>query len=205
MNGSEWLCLWYLRLNGYFTLPNFIAHGGLTEVDVLAVRFPYSSEGFQDDARLEITGGHPEKDIVLAEAKRSHIDKLNRSWNSPEMGALNYVLRRVGIVPEGEVDGLARELYEKRNARVGGISVRIFCFGQSISKDLLAKGVKFISWREVFEFINQRFRENEKIKADHDAWDDFGKYLWQELSANIPGADAFFAGWERRDRVPPNA
>src|ERR1035441_9470268 len=44
MNGHEWLALRYLRLNGYFTLPNFMAHrrgGALTEVDVLGVRFPY--------------------------------------------------------------------------------------------------------------------------------------------------------------------
>ena len=56
MNSREWLCLWYLRLNGDFTLPNFYAHGRrgpLTEVDVLGVRFPLSRE-FDDDPALAI-------------------------------------------------------------------------------------------------------------------------------------------------------
>ncbi|MNG41231.1 hypothetical protein D3C84_1302770 [compost metagenome] len=47
----------YLRLNGYFTVPNFIVHaagdpsrvsdghvGNFTETDVIAVRMPYSQE-----------------------------------------------------------------------------------------------------------------------------------------------------------------
>jgi hypothetical protein len=70
MNSSEWLCLWYLRLNGYFTLPNFIAHGRrgpLTEVDVLGIRLPHSTE-FEDDTKvLDIPAERI--DIVFAEAR----------------------------------------------------------------------------------------------------------------------------------------
>jgi hypothetical protein len=46
---SEQLAYWYLRLNGFLTIPNFVVHpdqGGNqeTDVDVLGVRFPYREE-----------------------------------------------------------------------------------------------------------------------------------------------------------------
>jgi hypothetical protein len=48
-NNVELLCTWYLRLNGYFTTPNFSVHpdykgGGETDADVLAIRYPNSQE-----------------------------------------------------------------------------------------------------------------------------------------------------------------
>jgi len=116
MNGPEWLCLWYLRLNGYFTLPDFYAHrrrGPLTEVDVLGVRFPYSEE-FKDDPALNIQ--EQGIDIVFAEVKRGHIPELNGPWGSPDEGALDYVLKRIGIVPAKEVAELAAKLYSKNGS-----------------------------------------------------------------------------------------
>src|SRR5437763_2513848 len=116
MNSSEWLGLWYLRLNGYFTLPNFVAHGRrgpLTEVDVLGARFPHSRE-FEDDPTLHIPADRI--DIVFAEAKAKRIDELNGPWGSPEKGALDYVLKRVGLVKEEDLKALAEEIYTKRLA-----------------------------------------------------------------------------------------
>jgi len=95
--------LWYLRLNGYFTMPNFYAHGRqgpLTEVDGLGARFPHSSE-FEDDPGLNIPQGGI--DIVFAEAKGKQIEVLNGPWGSPEKGALDYVLKRVGVVRAEQV------------------------------------------------------------------------------------------------------
>jgi len=94
MSGHEWLALWYLRLNGYFTMPTFYAHGRhgpLTEVDVLGVRLPPSRE-FEDDPGLNISQDCI--DIVFAEAKGKKIEALNGPWGSPEKGALDYVLKR---------------------------------------------------------------------------------------------------------------
>src|SRR5690349_8747935 len=128
MNGHEWLRLWYLRLNGYFTLPNFMAHrrgGALTEVDVLGVRFPHSQE-FEDDPNLKIP--RDRADVVFAEAKGRKIENLNGPWGSPEGGALEYVLRRVGIVPVAAVEELAKDLYTKRTAEIGEYRIRIVCF-----------------------------------------------------------------------------
>ena len=49
----ERLAYWYLRLNGFLTIPNFVVHPDTgsnqeTEVDVLGVRFPYRAENLDD-------------------------------------------------------------------------------------------------------------------------------------------------------------
>ncbi len=69
--------------------------GPLTEVDVLGVRLPHSTE-FRDDPKLNIPQGCI--DIVFAEAKGKRIEVLNGPWSSPEKGALDYVLKHVGVV-----------------------------------------------------------------------------------------------------------
>ena len=153
MNGPEWLSLWYLRLNGYFTLPNFIAHGRggpLTEVDVLGVRFPYSEEAeFEDDAALRIP--NQGTDIVFAEAKTRQINVLNGPWGRPETGALDYVLRRVGILPEAQVAALAAALYVQRATQINGVTLRIICFAETIGDELREEGVTFIPWAQVLQ------------------------------------------------------
>lgn len=171
----------------------------MTEVDVLAVRFPHSHE-FDDDKLLKI----PEDsiDVVFAEAKAKHIESLNGPWSSPEKGALDYVLRRVGVIPEERVVDLAHKLYSRRRAIAEGVRLRVACFGKSISKTLRAEGVTFVPWNHVLDFVHSRFRNNEQLKADHEAWDEFGQYLWGRLSVpQVPDANEFFDGWEKRQRI----
>lgn len=206
MNGGEWLCLWYLRLNGYFTIPNFIIHGrpgGLTDVDVLAVRLPYSSESrFRDDGELGIP--RDGIDIILAEAKSGEILSLNGPWSDRRKGTLNYVPQRVGIVPPNRVGELANELYAKRSASENGFTVRICAFGKKISSELRRSGVHFVCWQHVLQFVHQRFRDNEQFKADHGMWDEFGQYLWGKLNGREPcEPEALFDGWKEQ-KSPQN-
>ncbi len=194
MNGHEWLALWYLRLNGYFTMPTFYAHGRrgtLTDVDVLGVRLAHSAE-FKDDPRLNIPQGCT--DIVFAEAKGKRIDVLNGPWGSPDKGALDYVLKRVGVVPAEQVKELTATLYTKRNAEIDGYRIRIVCFANTISEELRKQGVTFIPWEHALTFIRERFAENTKLKQDHNAWNDFGKYLWTTLTNGPVDSEAFFHG-----------
>ncbi len=202
MNSQEWTCLWYLRLNGYFTIPNFVAHGrpgALTDVDVLAVRLPYSSESrFIDDPALEI----PKEgiDIIFAEAKRGEIHALNGPWDDPRRGAINYVLQRVGIVPAEYVEKLAAELYAKRRAIENGFTIRICAFARNISPELGGSGVKFLDWKHVLGFVHHRFRDNDQFKADHGMWDEFGQYLWDKLNGQEPcEPEDLFNGWNEQN------
>jgi hypothetical protein len=169
----------------------------LTEVDVLGVRFPFSCE-FQDDSHLAIPKNSI--DVVFAEAKRMQIRSLNGPWSSPAKGALDYVLQRTGVVPTEDIQGLAHELYMRRKATRGEITVRILCLGESISEELRTQGVAFVAWSRVTQFIHGRFYDNDKVKADHQAWDGFGQYLWRELSKPNPVApDALFDEWEKQE------
>ncbi|OJX33697.1 MAG: hypothetical protein BGO74_08170 [Burkholderiales bacterium 68-12] len=69
---SERLAFWFLRLNGFLTIPNFIVHpegprddGAYpqqTDVDVLGVRFPFRAEN-----RRRPMPDHP---LFMAERRR---------------------------------------------------------------------------------------------------------------------------------------
>lgn len=57
MNYAESLTYWYLRLNGFFPITNFVLHqpygkGQSTDCDVLAVRFPHSRESISNDLNV---------------------------------------------------------------------------------------------------------------------------------------------------------
>ncbi|MGH8399961.1 MAG: hypothetical protein ACRESU_02565 [Gammaproteobacteria bacterium] len=88
---------WYLRLNGYLSVKNFVIHepknnsvpqGG--EIDILGVRFPYSCEKPLPDFKFNvdnnlidekiISGGIT--DFVIAEVKSSN-DTINDLWRQP--------------------------------------------------------------------------------------------------------------------------
>jgi hypothetical protein len=181
-------------------MPNFIVHGrpgARTDVDVLAVRLEHSQEaGFQDD-KGQLRTPDRGTDVVLAEAKEGCVDRLNGPWANREGRALDYVLKRVGVVPPDQVERVASELYSKRNATGDGFTVRVCAFGESVSKDVLSQGVTFVSWKSVFEFVHRRFLDNSQFKRDNVCWDDSGKYLWQKVESCTPtDCKRFFQNWD---------
>jgi len=51
----EKVAYWYIRLNGFFQIENFVVHperrgGQRTDADLLAIRFPFRAERLFDDA-----------------------------------------------------------------------------------------------------------------------------------------------------------
>lgn len=210
MHTLELLGLWYLRLNGYSTMPNFIAHahdGARTDVDVLGVRFPYSREYPDDDARLHFP--QDKIDIVLTEAKAGECD-LNGPWKGKSAAQpLEYVLRRVGVFGDQSLlDRAANEIYARRRfppdeeSKRWPFVVRVLCFGKSENKRL--HGVTQILWPQVVSFIGNRFRTYAIEKADHNHWDSFGKFLWRELSGDKqPSVEQLSEDWKRVCRCWP--
>ncbi len=200
MNGPEHLCTWFLRLNGYLTTTNFYAHDShetLGEIDVIGVRFPHSRElEFKDSDALKIPEG--KIDLVLAEAKRGHIDSLDNSWISPEKQALEYIVQRVGMVHSEKVDEVCAALRKNRQMTVHDRSFRVICCARSMNDDLEKQGVTCVKWAEVLKFIQHRFHNNEKLKRQHEQWDCFGQYLWNQLTCGLaPDESNFFCGWEK--------
>lgn len=82
-NRYELLATWYLRFNGYFTTPDFIVHKdyrrrpGGTDADVLAVRFPHSTESqlrFKLDCDPGLVVYRDKIDFLVCEVKKGLCD-----------------------------------------------------------------------------------------------------------------------------------
>src|SRR5881296_1133095 len=92
----ETFVTWYLRFNGYFTVPSFVVHAGndpsqisgdvvgnQTEVDTLAVCLPYSREtsGIQFPTHGKLVNGAEGRfDVVFAEVKSGNFNSPNQTW-----------------------------------------------------------------------------------------------------------------------------
>lgn len=84
---AEDIAYWYLRLNGFLLLRNFLVHGDRrgetrTEIDVLGVRFRHRREHFsqpmKDDDWIERAN---RTIVVFCDAKKGAYD-FNEAWTN---------------------------------------------------------------------------------------------------------------------------
>lgn len=125
---GETLAKWYLRLNGYFIIDNFIVHAGddinrisknivgnHTETDILAIRHKFSKEitgplHIQNDPKI-INSTDTKIDFVIAEVKTGKQSRPNDIWIEKILHTIEYVLRFSGLIEtEDKISGVAREL-----------------------------------------------------------------------------------------------
>jgi hypothetical protein len=183
---SEHCANWYLRLNGFLTIPNFVVHPDRgsnqeTDVDILAIRLPYHSENLlrpmQDDEPFAKIG---EKSfIALTEAKTGLI-RLNGPWTNRERNNMLRVLRALGPLPEHEATFAARSRYDRGMYANQLYYVSLVCIGAE-RNPVIAEShpeVLQIVWDEVLAFIYRRFRGYRREKRSHGQWDEDGKSLW---------------------------
>lgn len=125
MNYGEELAYWYLRLNGFFPISNFVVHRSArvkytSDVDVLAVRPPHVYE--------EIGGQADDWDTYLSDNLRfgCHIGLLcevktgayeEAKLFRPEY--LRYTIPRLGLVAPADVDGVVETLRDSISVEVG--------------------------------------------------------------------------------------
>lgn len=168
MNYGEEIAYWYLRLNGFFPITNFVIHRSIriahsSDCDVIAVRLPYVYE--------EI-GGKPEDwDQDLAQELR--FDRIlgvicEVKTGRYELGDIfrkeyvHYAISRIGLVPTGHIDAIADDLDNKAIAETSN--------GNLICKLLIANDFKeplkfiFRSLNHAEDFIEGRVRKYEKEK-----------------------------------------
>ena len=182
----EDLAYWYFRLNGFFTIPNFILHPSRrgpqrTDADIVGVRFPHRSE-FTDS----IGGDEPifsacsKPYFLIAEVKRQQC-ALNGPWTGRGDNNIHAILRDLGPIPLADVVVAAAELHNRGVHTSAAIHCSLFCVGSCVNSDLLNQypDVPQRTWRQVLEFIHRRFDSNEARKADHEQWDGTGQALWR--------------------------
>lgn len=194
---AERLAYWYLRLNGFLTIENFIVHdeeGGQqrTDADVIAVRFPYRREALHD------VGSHPHwmRDDARFSEKRPFVAfvevttgpcKLNGPWANRDKANLPRALRAVGASGTNKkVLQVAEEMYQ-----TGGYESKLrefgfLCIGREVNRELAdtRPKVRQITWHEVVDFIFDRFYQFADVKREHPQWPPDGHLLWDAFMSN---------------------
>ena len=196
---SEQLAYWYLRLNGFLTIPNFVVHPDSgknqeTDVDVLGVRLPFRAENISRpmrDADL-FTRKRDKTYLIIAEVK-SGLCLLNGPWTKPERQNMQRVLMAVGAFTKAETEIVAKALYEVGKYTNQLYHVSLACLGRDRNDEISQKypDVPQILWNEVLTFIHQRFSEYRKTKISHPQWDQDGRNLWNQYAAHPRDAIQF--------------
>jgi hypothetical protein len=171
MDTFEELAHLYFRLNGFFTVPNYILHargGQRGEVDVLAVRFAHKLEqvggnALPDDPALHLHTDKPE--MILAEVGRGKED-FNKPWKCEE--TMGYILNFAGLFEDERslakaTTTLARSAtYEDQYVRIRPI----LCTDvETVTDDATHRRLQ-----GMLDFIVDRFRTFRHPKADHEQW-----------------------------------
>jgi hypothetical protein len=181
---AEQLGYWYLRLNGFLTIPNFVVHpeqgrNQETDVDRLAMRFPYRKELRRMEDDEVFTRIREKSYIAFAEVKVS-LCTLNGPWTNPDRQNMQKVLRALGAFPDGENELVAQALYDHGFFKSQLYYVSLVCIGRQENPQVAKSypNVPQIVWPQVLTFIYSRFRQYRQQKVSHGQWDRQGHDLW---------------------------
>lgn len=191
----EHLAHWYLRLNGFMTINDFVLHpdrrgGQRTDADVFGVRFPFRKElDFDDDALFtECKNPH----FIIGEITQGPC-KLNGPWTRPADENMQYVLNAMGAFEPKAVDGIAQSLYERQNYEDDICRIDMIAFGRQewIEGSNSVKPQTQITFDHVARFIFQRFIQYWYRKKDHQHWDFAGQSLWDLTEQHLNSEETF--------------
>jgi len=185
----EPLAYWYLRLNGFLTIPNFVVHPDTgsnqgTDIDALGVRFPDRAENLicpmADDPRLV----SPDRRVhfVLAEVKNGGAS-INPSWLDPQRRNVLRTIRAVGVADPARSERIAERICSKGGYTSPRLRAEIVCLCERTSAELSRRlpNARQITWDDIMTFIYSRFRAYIKQKRSHGQWDETGQLLWDVM------------------------
>jgi hypothetical protein len=188
MNYAEEAAYWYLRLNGFFAITNFVVHKSegilhTSDCDVLAVRLPYVFEevGGQDDDWDRFLLEHLDlaKPIgIVCEVKSGRYNERDLFRDD----VLRYAIARLGFVPRATVDAVA--------ARVRNEALIVLEDGAQIAKLLVARRQSLGPYlmrelAEVERFLQERVRKYPRRKFADRMF--FGAVLFQTIIDQTAG------------------
>lgn len=187
MNYGEEYGFWYLRLNGFFPISNFVIHRSTrikytSDCDLLAVRPPFVYEdigGRSEDWDQELTRllDFNRTIGVICEVKTGRY-KANSIFNKENV---KYSISRLGFVSQDNLDELASKFENKPIINVGD--------NYQLIKLLIAeKGTReannqanyhFKSMGTIVDFLKQRVSQYPKEKYASRMY--FGSILFQNI------------------------
>ena len=181
MNYGEEIAYWYLRLNGFFPITNFVIHRSSeiehsADCDLLAIRFPSVYEeigGNPDDWDEELSNefGFDHTIGIICEVKTGRY-KLEEIFR-PEY--VKYAIGRLGFTPRENIAAISDELNK--------VALLEIEEGRRIGKLLIANDQKgpsnfiFRSLNSAEDFINDRVEKYSKEKYADRMY--FGSELFQ--------------------------
>ena len=196
---AEKLAYWYLRLNGFMTIENFVLHDksmkGIsqrTDADIYGVRFPFREElDMTDDEPFRTQRDKPL--FIIAEVKSGEC-KLNGPWTDSGKENIQYVLRAIGAFEPSIIEEVAAALYKGYMYEDQQRKIELFAIGSRLSQEYLAERpeLKQMLFLDMTQFIYKRLREFRMQKRDHKQWDRVGRYLYA-MTERVQEAD-FVAG-----------
>ncbi len=175
MNKSERLAYWYLRLNGFLLLEDFVIHPDTgpnqrTDADLLGVRFAHRRENHLypmiDDPRVSRSATFAS--VVIAEVKRGEC-ALNGPWTLESDENMQRVLRAIGCFPEATIGLAASGLYKYGKFQTPEVSCRLLAFGDKKGQLPIAN-VQQILFDDAIAFIHKRFQGHFDQKASVGNW-----------------------------------
>jgi len=180
----ETIAYWFFRLNGCATITNFVVHpdrrgSQRTDVDVLAVRFPYRAELLTSGDPMPdhpVFNSDGKIDIIFAEVKHG-LCRLNGPWTNPEDENMQRVLYAVGAFDSHRAPEVAQALYQAGYYQDDIYRVRLFAVGERKNNAILPTVVQ-LPWDEILAFIFDRFTRYQAQKAHHGQWDSTGSWLY---------------------------
>lgn len=201
MSKSEGLSYWYFRLNGFFTIPNFILHpqesgSARTDANVVGIRFPFRKEFPGDDVDDPVLGCSPTKpSLFIVEVKTKEI-YLNDTWTSRPKENIEKLITNIGFLQEKKkIAEVSESLYD--SGRFNGVGDYYWSFALVGNEEDIAgervdgryKSVPRIFWTHICKFIHQRMRTFSKAKRNHSQWDCLGQKLYDlaESHKDDPG------------------
>ena len=188
----ERLAYWYLRLNGFFTVTNFLVHPETrrdysTEVDVLGVdlrgRRVNITRPMTDD---ELFTRHGERlCLVIAEVKNGPCN-LNESWRNPEKRNMEKVLAAIGVFPQSCWQTVADSLYQIGCFQDDNNWLSLLCIGRCSNETIQNpfSRVPQVTFDHILRFIHGRLVEYLDVKEQHEQWDRDGQALWETVSSH---------------------
>lgn len=175
MNFAEQLAYWYLRLNGFFPISNFVLHQGADgrrtgDADIVAVRFPHVHEEiggnahdwdmrFGDEWEIDLSSG-----IVglVVEVKSGQLDVATLT-DARRTEMISRCIRRMGIFPPRRWRSVSTALSTASIHRSGNVTTAKLL----ISRDPIAATTPWLSigLADVETFICNRMRRYDHRKA----------------------------------------
>lgn len=192
----EKVAYWYFRLNGCFTITNFLLHlpdasGNVySDGDILAIRFPYRVElddskrgAMQDDTIFTEQPAGSKLNYYVVEVKYWDGEAvLNNSWRRND-NVLREIVKRTGLIAPADLPNVVSQLFQYWRYENDSILIRVLAVAKrfpSIPRDEMPLPLsQQLTWEgNILPFIHRRLRDYQQYKTNHPQWDETAKALY---------------------------